>query len=103
MLGMVLSDASMYKISTYPYIKFEQGKDQKDFIYHLFEECQPYTFMVEPGVRYSKVDNTIKSYWFKTFSHNCFIQIWHLMYENNKKVIKNNIIYNNVDEITLAY
>ena len=35
-VAMVLSDATMYKVSTHALIKFEQGYLQKDFLFHLF-------------------------------------------------------------------
>jgi len=35
-VGMVLSDACMYKVSTHALIKFEQGYLQEEFLLHLF-------------------------------------------------------------------
>ena len=91
----------MYFKDKNPFIKFEQGYNQKEFIYNLFIECQPYTFMENPAIRYS--NGKIKSYWFKTFSHSNFKNIWDITYENNKKVIKKDIIIKNINEIGLVY
>lgn len=44
-LGMVLSDATMYRVSKEALVKFEQGADQKEFLFHLFSECKEYCFM----------------------------------------------------------
>lgn len=50
-LGMVLSDATMFRINHDALVKFEQGADQKEFLFHLFPECKEYCFMTEPGIR----------------------------------------------------
>ena len=50
-LGMVLSDATMYRVSHEALVKFEQGADQKEFLFHLFQESKEYCFMTEPGIR----------------------------------------------------
>lgn len=43
-LGIALSDAAMYRVSREAHTKFEQGHQQKEFIYHLFQEMKAYTF-----------------------------------------------------------
>jgi hypothetical protein len=48
---MVLSDATMYKISKEAFIKFEQGYQQEAFLNYLFTIFKLYTFMDEPGKR----------------------------------------------------
>lgn len=53
-LGIVLSDATIYYISKEALIKFEQGVNQKEFLYHLFDRCKIYCFIIEPGKRYDK-------------------------------------------------
>lgn len=50
-IGMLLSDACMYKKSKHPLIKFEQGYLQKEFLYNLFSIFKPNCFMLEPGQR----------------------------------------------------
>ena len=50
-VGMVLSDACMYKVSTQALIKFEQGYLQEGFLLHLFDIFKSYCFMEEPGRR----------------------------------------------------
>lgn len=72
-IGMILGDASIYKISTQAYIKFEQGYKQQAFLENLFDNFKKYCFMDQPGKRFlrdnSKTEKQIKSFWFKTFSH----------------------------------
>ena len=41
-IGMILSDASMYKKSKEALIKFEQGYLQEAFLFHLFETFKDY-------------------------------------------------------------
>ena len=76
--GMVLSDAGMSRKSNEAMIKFEQRANQKDFLYHLFTIFKAYCFMMEPGIRYHSkgpLEGQIKSYWFKTFSHQTFSEL----------------------------
>ena len=35
---MILGDASIYKVSTEAYIKFEQGYEQQAFLIYLFDK-----------------------------------------------------------------
>ena len=112
-LGMVLSDATMYRVSREALVKFEQGgrsPDQKEFLFHLFQECKEYCFMTEPGIRkhiHGTKKGEVKSYWFKTFSHKSFSIIWDLFYDTSngvtKKTINPGIILNHLDEVGLAY
>lgn len=109
-LGMVLSDATMYRVSHEALVKFEQGADQKEFLFHLFQECKEYCFMTEPGIRkhiHGPKQGEVKSYWFKTFSHTSFSIIWDLFYNTSngvtKKTINPGIILNHLDEVGLAY
>lgn len=99
-VGMILGDATMYKVSREAYIKFEQGYKQKDFLDTLFTIFSRYTFMKEPGKRsrlsYSAKQSSApekepKSFWFKTFSHESFTKLFHLFYEQsvcNRQIIK---------------
>jgi LAGLIDADG DNA endonuclease family len=108
-IGMIISDACMYKKSTEALIKFEQGYLQKEFLYHLFDIFKLYCFMVEPGKR---IDNkefrkgSIKSYWFKTFSHSSFTDLFTLFYSDIEgkivKKIQEGIILNNLTSLGLA-
>jgi len=52
LIGMVLSDASMYRVSKEAFIKFEQGYLQEQFLYHLFDVFKTYCFMDSPGKRF---------------------------------------------------
>ena len=104
--AMSLSDASVYKVSREAYIKFEQGYKQKEFLYHLFHLFKGYCFMEEPGLRYelrgTRVGK-IKSYWFKTFSHNGFTPLWHLLYINGRKSIEEQFLLQQLTPCSLAY
>jgi hypothetical protein len=96
-IGMVLGDASIYKISTQAYIKFEQGYKQQAFLKHLFDNFKKYCFMNKPGKRFlrdnSKTEKQIKSFWFKTFSHKSFTQIYLLFYKNNLGLYKKKLLH----------
>ena len=108
-IGMILSDACMYKKSSQALIKFEQGYKQEAFILHLFSLFKLYCFMSEPGRRIAKGgsrNGLTKSFWFKTFSHYSFTEIWNLFYNDSaegKKKIMKNLIFNNLSAIGLAY
>lgn len=103
LIGMILSDACIIKTGKYPYIKFEQGFDQKEFVENLFDIFKTHTFCDEIKIR--KINNKIHSYYFKTFSHPTFIWIYDLFYiEGNKnKIVKPNTIIKYVDNLALAY
>src|SRR5947208_560690 len=103
---MVLSDATMYKVSHEALIKFEQGFLQLEFIQHLFDKFKDYCFMLSPGHRLYKTGpkkGQIKSAWFKTFSHSSFTMIWNLFYIDNVKTIQPGIILNYINALGLAY
>ena len=96
-IGMLLGDATIYKVSKNALIKFEQGYQQESFVYHLFDLFKDYTFMLEPGKRidlhHPIRKGEVKSYWFKTFSHKTFNDLWDLFYKNanGKKGIPHNL------------
>jgi len=109
-IGMILSDACMYKKSNHALIKFEQGYIQKEFLIQLFSLFKSYCFMVEPGKRidlYGERKGLIKSFWFKTFSFYSFDEIWNLFYikSNDKaiKTIQEDLILNHLTDRGLAY
>lgn len=93
----------MYYVSREALIKFEQGvfffffkkKDQKDFLFHLFESFSAYCFTAEPGTRFEK-NTSVKSYWFKTFSFPDWARLFVLIHEKVngkwKKTIKQGVI-----------
>lgn len=102
-IGMILSDCTMYRISREAYIKFEQGSKQHEFINHLFKQLKGYVFIEELGVRLNK-DSTVKSYWFKTFSHTTFTKLYMKFYPSgSRKSICKDIILSGLNEIGLAY
>ena len=105
-IGMILSDACMYKVSTHALIKFEQGYKQEEFLFHLFNIFKLYCFMSEPGKRFTlngPLQGTVKSFWFKTFTHESFTDIWDLFYEENKKTIKKGLVKNHLTPRSLAF
>jgi len=111
-IGMILSDACMYKKSKHALIKFEQGYLQEEFLLHLFNIFKLYCFMIEPGKRITlrgSRKGLTKSLWFKTFSYYSFTEIWNLFYikedSSNKTVkkIQEGLIKNNLTARGLAY
>nr|YP_009710764.1 LAGLIDADG endonuclease type 2 [Amanita thiersii]QFZ98713.1 LAGLIDADG endonuclease type 2 [Amanita thiersii] len=109
-IGMVLSDACMYKKSNHALIKFEQGYLQEEFLLHLFSIFKNYSFMIEPGRRITlegKRKGLTKSLWFKSFSHIFFDEVWNLFYvdSGNKhmKIIHVGLIKNHLTDRGLAY
>jgi sulfur relay (sulfurtransferase) DsrC/TusE family protein len=102
---MILGDVGIHKVGKEAYLKFEQGKLQKDFLYHLFNKFQEYTFMEKPGIRYNN-NKDIKSYWFKTFSHHTFSDLRNLFYDleiTKQKIIKRDLIKTELTALGLAY
>lgn len=113
-VGMILGDATMYRVSREAYIKFEQGYKQKDFLDTLFAIFNRYTFMRKPGIRsYLSglatsqpkglfLRNQPKTFWFKTFSHESFTRLFVLFYQQEvyngkityKKRISQDLILN---------
>ena len=68
----------------------KQGYKQEEFLFFLFNLFKLYCFMNEPGKRLEirgPLKGSVKSFWFKTFTHESFTEIWNLFYEKNKKVI----------------
>jgi hypothetical protein len=109
-IGMILSDACMYKKSKHALIKFEQGYLQSEFLLHLFSIFKLYCFMIEPGKRITLTGTRkglTKSLWFKTFSHYSFTEIWNLFYiylvPKYVKKIKEGLILNHLTASGLAY
>lgn len=109
-IGMVLSDGSISKKSNNAVIKFEQGYNQKDFLYHLFDIYKDYCFMTNPGERLELRGDRkglIKSFWFKTFSHQSFTDIFNLFYVNengkNIKKVQKGLVKDKLTSLGLAY
>jgi len=109
-IGMILSDACMYKKSNHALIKFEQGYLQEKFLLHLFDIFKTYCFMNEPGKRLELKGfrkGLTKSLWFKTFSHYSFTDIWNLFYIKYEgkfiKKIQKGLIRNNLTSKGLTY
>lgn len=104
--GMVLGDATMYHVSREAYIKFEQGINQKPFLDHLFDVFRDYCFMVEPQKRLNR-DQTVKSYWFKTFSFSDFTRLYSLFYQKTekkrRKCIRSGLVLHHLTPLGLAY
>lgn len=101
LIGMIISDATIALHGKYAYVKFEQSKEQYFFIYHLFYIFKQYTFLHDIGVRFNK-DKTIKSFYFKTYSHPTFLDLYNIFYINGKKTITLEVLQQ-IDEVVLAY
>ena len=102
-IGMVLGDAGIFKKSKKSGIKFSQSFQQKDFLFHLFTLWDLYTFMEMAGQRLDHKSQTIKSFWFKTFSHYSLNLLWEIFYKNGKKVLPDNLIVNSLTPLGFAY
>ena len=100
-LGMLLGDAGSRRVGREAHMKFEQGKDQKDFLFHLFDLFKDYRFMEKIGVRFEKNRPNIKSYWFKTFSHSGFTKLYNLFHEKGK--VKKQLSPNLIKQHVVAY
>ena len=83
-IGMLLGDAGAHKVGKDAYLKFEQGYAQKDFVEHLFKNFKLYTFMETPSGYIKK--EVVHSYWFKTYSHPTFTELWELFYKPIKDI-----------------
>lgn len=106
LVGIVLGDASMYIVSKEAHVKFEQGYLQEPFLVHLFHLFKLYCFILKPGTRIDKNSNrkgSIKSYWFKTFSHLSFTTVYLLFYIDGIKQIVPGLVLNHVTDVSLAY
>lgn len=102
-IGMVISDATIYTNGFYSGIKFEQSTMQYFFVHHLFYLFKDYTFASDISVRFNSKDKkTIKSFYFKTFTHPTFSELYNIFYINGKKVLSIDLL-NLVDEVALAY
>lgn len=101
-IGMILSDATILKSGKYALIKFEQSRDQYFFVHQLFYLFKPYTFSHHINVRWDKHKNTVKSFYFKTFNHQMFFDLYNLFYIDGKKVITQEIL-DKVDYVAFAY
>lgn len=103
---MLLGDATMYHVSREAYIKFEQERHQKLFADHLFEIFNQYCFMPAPKERLNR-DQTLKSYWFKTFSFPDFTRLYLLFYQKQGnrrlKSIKKGLVLKELTPRGLAY
>lgn len=97
---MVISDATIQLHGKYAYIKFEQSKMQYFFMHNLYSLFKYYTFSPHINVRLSK--NEIKSFYFKTFTHQTFLDLYNKFYINGKKEITKDLL-NEIDYVALAY
>lgn len=105
-IAMVLSDAGLAWTSNEVHMKIEQGYKQKEFVYHLFDLFKDYCFSTSPQAYIPKNGirgGLVKSYWFKTFSHKSFTEIWNLFYINGVKTIKPGLVLDYINGLGLAY
>lgn len=101
-IGMILSDATILKTGKYALIKFEQSVTQYFFVHQLFYLFKNYTFSHHINVRWDKNKNKIKSFYFKTFTHPTFLDLYNLFYKDGKKIITKELL-DNLDYVALAY
>ena len=77
MIGCLLGDAHQNFKGKYPFVKFEQGWKQKEFLLDPSDLLFNGYAVPEPHIRYEQSGSRkglIKSYDFKTFSHPTFNQ-----------------------------
>lgn len=105
-IAMVLSDAGLGWTGKNAHMKIEQGYKQVEFVDHLFNLFEKYCFAISPQAYIGKSGprkGLVKSYWFKTFSHASFTDIWNMFYVDGVKTIMPGIILNHITGIGLAY
>lgn len=98
LIGTLLGDASMSLRKGKPHysVKFEQHSNKQSYVNHLYEIFEPFVG-VPPSPRFKnnddsisgeKLENNIKSYWFRTYEHKSFIFYYNYFYKikNGKKV-----------------
>lgn len=106
-IGCLLGDACMYRVSKDTKVKFEQGYIHEEYLFHLFNLFKDYTFHEEPYTRHEirgPRKGLIKSYSFRTFTHTTFNPFWELfMNDKNKKIIRPNLVSNYLTAEGLAY
>lgn len=89
-IGCILGNGKLKKHSSLYYLDIEE-KDKKIILWKKKIICD---FV-------NVIDNRNEKFHFQTCDHNNFKQIYSLMYDNNKKIIKNNLI-NYVTDLSLA-
>lgn len=106
LVGMILGDAYLSKQRISAHIKFEQGYNQKEFVYHLFALFKEYCFAEQVSERlFFKGVNKgkIKSYWFRTASHQYFTKLHTLFYKNKVKCVNISFLRTILTPRLLAY
>lgn len=103
LLGTLLGDACMYKRGINANVKFEQSLKHKEYLFHLYNLFELYTF--SPPYERKNKDGEIKSYSFRTFTHPTFNQLYDIFYSKESKKFIENIDYiiKNLNPIVLAY
>nr|QNH82615.1 LAGLIDADG endonuclease [Sterigmatomyces sp.] len=107
-IAMVLSDASMMFSGTQALMKIEQGYLQHEFVKHLWSLFSGYCWGDMYNTRINTTKNSprhgmVKSYWFKTFSHLTFTQVYNLCYQDGAKTILPGTVANYITGLGLAY
>ena len=105
-VGIILGDATMSKAHREAHIKFEQRYKQKEFLDHLFQLFKGYCFMESPQKRLElrgERAGQVKSYWFKTFSHGTFTDLYSQFYRAKKKCINKTFLEGGLTERGFAY
>jgi hypothetical protein len=98
LIGTLLGDASMSLRNGKPHysVKFEQCKKRKEYINHLYQIFEPFVggtptprfLKNEDSIVSEKLEENIKSYWFRTYEHKSLIFYYNYFYKikNGKKV-----------------
>jgi len=106
LIGCMLGDACMYRVSKDSKVKFEQGYMHADYLFFLFNLFKEYSFQDEPYARKENKgprEGLIKSFSFRTFTHPTFNLIWDLFMSTGKKTVQPGLILNHLTDESLAY
>lgn len=102
-VGKVLGDGCLEKNGLHVRLKIEQADKQKDYVFWLYQEMQPFVGRSPLAVFHSGIDRQeIKRWRFATLSLEIFDFYQALFYQNHKKIIPNQIISFLKDPLTLA-
>jgi hypothetical protein len=107
-LGLALGDISFQTLSNNECknkiyrIRFEQGDINKDYLFHLYEIFEFWTFSPpKKYIRINKLGNSVITWRFQTFNHTSFSTLTDLFINSNgKKIVPDNLI---ITPCTLAY
>lgn len=106
LIGILLGDGYIYSRNnnkTYA-IKFEWSYKSKDYIFNVYNIL--YDYIISPPKIYKRINkngNEIKTWRMETYNDKIFNELGFLFINNKRKTINNNLILNNLTNVSLAY